>query len=506
MKSTLRIVGLIFAGWLVQGASCNPKPPQPPGLPCGGSCPPHLTCKDGQCVDACAGVTCPPGVPCRDGLCHAIPPPPVGHKYLDMLLRTCGTGQFCVDGKPVDHAGCEACCMAWEGGRSGWPLYSVEFADYCREKGRSTFLHARPGPFIAADEPEWAAIGGPYVEVGGKADLTRWNEPFWAELARIVDHAGSKGMWVEIDLIDSWRLKGGCDYSPWVKYRNIQGEDHCSNTHRGPGDAVHDAFLGKILATVGRFGNVVTQIGNESGLVAGKNDGLKQWERWVFERVRHHESTVGMEVVHMVGTNSEYDELEASWPDYINLHGQIPYEASYGKPTTNNETNRGSVMTCDWYLQQYCKARRGGAYLWLWRSEMSLDAWLCVLGSTSQARLTGCEGVPEPEACPYPVPPTHTISCKSHAPWQDGQKWDCTPKTTTGPVWPEGDPDLRSACEQKSMGGTPTYSLQGATGTLTLQPLGNKLQFALRGTGKATLHCSIPAAPGQNKCGYQVSR
>ena len=170
---------------------CTPKvPPQPPGLPCGGSCPPNLTCVDGKCVDACAGVTCPPGVPCRDGLCHAIPPPPKEPKYLDMLLRTCGTGQFCVDGKPVDHAGCEACCMAWEDGRSGWPLFSVEFADYCREKGRSTFLHARPGPFLAADEPEWAGIGGPYVEVGGKADLTRFNEPFWIEVDRITNHAG----------------------------------------------------------------------------------------------------------------------------------------------------------------------------------------------------------------------------------------------------------------------------------------------------------------------------
>lgn len=114
-----------------------------------------------------------------------------------------------------------------------------------------------------------------------------------------------------------------------------------------------------------------------------------------------------------------------------------------------------------------------------------------------------------PDACPFGVPATAYIYCKPFGAWEDGTRHDCTPQTKRqnggSPVWPEGD--QRAACEFKSMGGPPAMSVSDVTGSLTFRVRDmNPLQFILDGAGTAILHCSAPATPGVELCGYTVTR
>lgn len=461
------------------------------------------------------GASCPPRPPTPTPTPTPEPTPTI--VFTDMLLRKCGTGQFChsdpvlgIGQQPVDFAGCILCCKSFEEGNAGWPMASDAAIDFCQTQGRANFFHMRPGPFLVGDEPDLAGVGGAYVEVDGKADLTQWNQKFWDWFAARVEYAGRHGAWVEVDLIDSWRLKGGCPYSPWNAGRNIQGEDRCQTTHRGTGDAVADAYLRKLIETVGKYANVIFQIGNESGQVAGKNVGLFEWERWVRDRVRLHEQEVGLGVVHMIGTNSDYYEIEsANWIDYINRHGTYPDGPAFGKPSTNNEGN--PAPRPDAYLALYCAARLSGAYVWAWRSELEKPDWDLVLSSISEARLNNCKGF-DPGACPFEVPQIAFIKVKPHGtdyydstPLVSGGKYcrdiGFTDGRTICAVRTEGDP-FRGACEQKAIGGDGEIKwwLSNRVGTIDILVRHSGFQFAVTGNGSAQVHCGVPAQPGKDLC------
>jgi hypothetical protein len=51
------------------------------------------------------------------------------------------------------------------------------------------------------------------------------------------------------------------------------------------------------------------------------------------------------------------------------------------------------------------------------------------------------------------------------------------------------------------MGGYPTYSLSDTTGTISLRPHSNPMQFIVEGRGRGTLRCTVPAKPGEDMCG-----
>ncbi len=390
------VLALLFLGVLgIVLAGCHPNPPPP--------------------VDVCPNLegiqlSVPDGYELVNGQCV----PTTGPRYLDMLLRRCGTGQFCVNGVPIQFRGAIGCCMG--GPDLRWPLVGPGWMDWARTTGNVNFFHGRPGPCLAADEPDLlpasaspadrfrakveTKVGCAYQEVNGKADLTKWNEAFWSFLEADIEHAGSIGAWYEVDLIDSWRLKFGYPScagapTPWNPARNIQGENHCGDTHNGPGDAVHEAYLKKLMETTSRFGNVIYQIGNESAGVAGKTQGLKAWEKWVYDTVRKYET-----VTHMIGTCSGFDEIEASFPDYTNVHNEVPAGPQYGKPAADNEKNpQNSAAEV---LSNYCRAAKGGAYFWGWRAELSDSEFAKALADIAEASKDNCASVQF--TCPAPSP------------------------------------------------------------------------------------------------------
>lgn len=443
-----------------------------------------------------------------------------GALYPELLLHQCSATdpRWCLpDGKPVDHAGCIACCLGndeitWD----GWPLVTVEHVEWCRRVGRSTFWHRRPGPFIASDEywdlggrarptrgpsardlaatKRWvkAGIGGPYQEVGGKADLSRWNEGFFTYNDGVLDHVCSVGGHSEDDVMDGWRLKDGCQYSPWNAARNVQGEDHC-----GPrvGDPVQAAWIDKWVRHSGRYGCTTYQVSNESRLT-GSAAQVAAWEQWVVGEIRAAETRYGYPR-HPVLTNSGLDEVvRAPWIDGSNWHS-IQYAAAVGKVTGCNEVNPAPAD----YPREYCAAQAGKAYLWGWRAELPLAKWKADLAGIAQARASGC---PQPVACTLGTPTAREAAVQGKHPtirvqrttagytvkgqepqagkWisgtpvanfgksyycQPGMNWPeaCASPPTPGPVAREGDPQ-RPPCEAAFLEAPcPVFSQERCTGT-----------------------------------------
>lgn len=111
--------------------------------------------------------------------------------------------------------------------------------------------------------------------------------------------------------------------------------------------------------------------------------------------------------------------------------------------------------------------------------------------------------LPQPLGCDIAVPAVDEISCVLDQ--ATGDVADCMPKANGQPILPAGDP-RRRACELKAMGGAdPTYRLEPGGSGLQLAARANPLQFQVRGTGSATVRCTVPAT-SRTLCNLPVSR
>ena len=290
----------------------------------------------------------------------------------DMLLHADGGTLARPDGTPVDFRGAISCC----GGGYGWPLFDEAWVDYAATKS-VTFLHARLGPFLTGEggESDWAAVGGGYVETGGLADLGAWNEAFWSRVRELLEYAGTRGMWVEIDILDGWAIKH-CrwgdipGYSAWDPAWNVQGEDWCATAGSREilGGDVHEQWVRKVVRETGRYGNVIYQDGNEIGLVDGY---VPEWTLSIRNIVRDEEARNGYGA-HLLGTNSgDAVTMQAEGVQYIEHHGEhAPDPAScYGRPCLSNEYNPRPPMTPEALFGEFCTARAAGTYFWYWRHD-----------------------------------------------------------------------------------------------------------------------------------------
>lgn len=433
------------------------------------------------------------------------PSPPPGPVVTEQIH----TGIVCKDGKfftttgqPFVMRGCSGCCME---GAQGWPCSTAPYMTWAKETGGCNVMEFRFN-FTEASESEWKGIGGPWVEVDGKADLTKPNEAFHAKIENAIDHAGAVlGMIVVLDPFDGWRIKH-CQWGEDVgcvlrSDGNVQGQDWLTGAGRteikdGTFWADHLRWLAK---RYGRYRNVAWLTGNENGQI----DGFRpEWDLSIRNVILDEYARNGWPAP-LIITNSDSDVVDyAPGIDVVARHTGGVIDPVPGKCTINSEFNPNPPWTAKVWQAIRSQTEAAGAWLWAWRHGQSEEEWLKTL-----AALKG-PADPNPEACPFPVPETVYAHCKDHSAWEDGRRWDCTPQQRRqpggAPVWPEDA--LRPACEAKSTGGAPTLSLTRTSGDLALTQLGNPWQFKLSGAGAGILHCSIPAKPGVDICGYEVSR
>lgn len=432
----------------------------------------------------CPGPTPPRPTPTPDPT-----PTPVVLKYSELELRQAG-GMLTRGGSP--HAANQfiACCMEFPNPPSMWPGVSKSVIDYATGLGSNMF-HIRLGPFFASAEPEFAEIGGAYVD-----GTTEFNQKFWDFQRDIIDYAGSKGANVEVDLIDGW----GCKHTQWGEhYTSFPAEDvhACGKTFTPE----HKRFVQKAVSEFSCFANVIWSLGNENGQIEGFNP---QYELDMVAAIREADTCTA----HMIGTNSEREELMASSKiDYIMLHKREGIsEPWYNKWTSNNERNPHFEPSAEHAL--FCAAQVAGQHWAFWRAGMSDQA----MDEVMRLRQSGCDGF-DGGSCPFNVPAVSWVSCKPHAKTADGGDiFDCTPQVRDSaycrqngfpdrsvcPLRPEGDP-FRGPCEIKSMGGdTPRYAVSG--GTLVLEDWHGGFQFILRGSGQGVVTCTVPSRGPENVC------
>jgi hypothetical protein len=427
---------------------------------------------------------------------------------------------------------CVSCCKETIG--TGWPGLSLSEIDFLYNQGLCNLVHWRVGPFTSRNEPEWIATGGgAYVEdpVTGRADLTQFNQPYWDALYAAGVYAGERRMNLEVSLLDGWSVKTKCwrsnaapgetcAWHPWHPAGNIQGIDQLTTSWRGTDPSpVHLAYLNKIFETLCPVDpstgsrvclqNVIFEDGTEPDQLV-KVDGRYDTEivRWSLTQealLRQFETSVGSPR-HLYGTNfpgdASYAWLRKGRFEYQNIHrmsaSATPYIAStffdpsdFLRPLVMDEYNPEPPMLALDVEAFACYTAARGAYWAAWRHDQDVNQWKATLSLIARDSIDGCSEKML-TGCPYDVPEVSRVDCKRHA----GNLYDCTPKSSRGPILPEGK-IARGLCEQFAAGLAPGEGVVWSAtpqNAITVLGTANRWQFRIAGEkgAKGTLHCRLP--------------
>jgi Family of unknown function (DUF6298)/Putative collagen-binding domain of a collagenase len=219
--------------------------------------------------------------------------------------------------------------------------------------------YARTGPGLAAD-------GKP------KFDVTKLNQAYFDRMRARVIEAGTHGIYVDVMLFEGWSLEaktGGTNpwkYHPFNSANNVNGiNGDPANT--GSGLAIQttsappavlnaqQAYVRKVVDTVGDLDNVLYEISNES------DGGSVQWQYAMINYIKNYEAgkpkkhPVGMTVPFPGGANSQVFSSPADWVS------PNPGDGYKDNPPANNGSK---VILNDtdhiWGL--------GGDVNWVWKS------------------------------------------------------------------------------------------------------------------------------------------
>jgi hypothetical protein len=215
---------------------------------------------------------------------------------------------------------------------------------------------------------------GPAAALDGKPrfDLSRFNDEYFARMRARVEQARRMGIYVSIMLFDGWSIeeKRRDVMSPWVGHPfnrennrngidgdpdgNGQGEE--THTLRVPAiTALQEAYVRKVIETVGDLDNVLYEISNES------STGSTAWQYHMVRYIKQVEATRAKQ--HPVGMTSEFPNgdnavLVASPADWISPN-------SSGAPMADPPVADGRKVIVDDtdHLCGIC-----GSTEWAWKS------------------------------------------------------------------------------------------------------------------------------------------
>lgn len=192
----------------------------------------------------------------------------------------------------------------------------------------------------------WLGPNGPFRRTGPghalddrpKYDLTQFNQAYFDRMRTRVRAAAAQGVYVSVMLFNGWsieRCKGGeCDNNPWRGHpfnsaNNINkingdadGDGGGAETHTlaVPSiTAVQDAYVRKVVATVGDVDNVLYEVSNESP------PNSLAWQNHMVEVIRDAERG---RPAHPIGITSTYPDgdnqaLLDSKADWISPRGPL---------------------------------------------------------------------------------------------------------------------------------------------------------------------------------------
>ncbi|MBV8933697.1 MAG: hypothetical protein JOZ47_17325 [Kutzneria sp.] len=194
--------------------------------------------------------------------------------------------------------------------------------------------------YVYTPSPYQRAGPGTAVDGQPKFNLDRFDPAYFARLRDRVRQAGQQGVYVSVMLFDGWSIqacKGDvCLRNPWNghpfnKDNNVNGVDGDPNGD-GSGEetqtlavpavtARQEAYVRKVIDTVGDLDNVLYEITNE-----GPSDSVS-WQYHMINYIKSYESAQGKEH-HPVGMTAAYPggdnaALVASPADWISPNGDM---------------------------------------------------------------------------------------------------------------------------------------------------------------------------------------
>ena len=252
---------------------------------------------------------------------------------------------FLSEGHKISLLGSVVCCSETVL-EKGWPLINeAGLREIAEAKGNYT--HIRLGPFINETDHGFEA----YNSDGS------WNQEFWTRAEGAVSLGQALGIYVEVDLIDSWALKVG---------RNYFGS--CDVVAVEPTEEMK-VFVRKAVEVLGKYPNTLWQISNESGVWPCGRVLKPRWENGIAEVVLATERALGYPH-HLIGTNCGGDHPEiqnSALMDYWNVHEDRSVVAEGSRPLVVNEWG-GFLTPAEWAAEAR-KAREHRTIFHLWRAE-----------------------------------------------------------------------------------------------------------------------------------------
>jgi len=233
-----------------------------------------------------------------------------------------------------------------------------------REKRRH---HCRPMPY---------ARTGPGKALDGKLrfNLAKYDREYFGRLRRRVEEAGRRGIYVSVMLFEGWAMQfgpGAWESHPFHPKNNISGVSGDTN---GDGNglevheladpkvtAVQEAYVRKVIGTVGDLDNVLYEISNEN------HPQSTQWQYHMIdfihavEKTRPKQHPVGMTFQCKGGQNRTLFEGPADWVS-PNPSTDVPKPFNYRDNPPPADGRKVVLSDTDhlWGI--------GGDYRWVWRS------------------------------------------------------------------------------------------------------------------------------------------
>ena len=178
----------------------------------------------------------------------------------------------------------------------------------------------------AAPQP-WARTGpGKALDGKAKFDLTKFDPEYFKRLRSRVAAAGKRGIYVSVMLFEGWAMQfspGAWKGHPFHPGNNVNGIDGDANkdargleVHELAGKAVtarQEAYVRKVVDTVGDLDNVLYEISNENHPASTK------WQYHVIDFIHRYEKSrakqhpVGMTFQYRGGKNRTLFESPADW-------------------------------------------------------------------------------------------------------------------------------------------------------------------------------------------------
>jgi len=227
--------------------------------------------------------------------------------------------------------------------------------------------HCAPLPY-ARTGPGKALDGKP------KFNLTRYDTEYFGRLRRRVAAAGKRGIYVSVMLFEGWAMQhspGAWEGHPFHPKNNTSGIDGDTNAD-GKGLEVHElvdpkvtaiqeAYVRKVIDTVGDLDNVLYEISNENHPPSTK------WQYHMIdfihacEKTRPKQHPVGMTFQYKGGRNRVLFDSPAEWVS-PNPSTDVPKGHNY-RDNPPPADGRKVILTDTDHLWGI-----GGDYRWVWKS------------------------------------------------------------------------------------------------------------------------------------------